>query len=242
LDRKDNTYDSLQRQIGFRFGRLLEYNLRLRSFDDERTRREDFLLVGSTSHQGNARIQLGFLKKVLGKLEYSIEREGYKNNLNILVLGISRIKPGESRTDLRHLASAKLIEIPTNWLVLLEEFNLFLSDSDADFYDFSSVEAAIGAFFKIPGLSKIKDESWARLRLSRLDVDFDGRRVFRGDAEHRKDNQLGLNFRFNWQFRDHLTLLADYQLTKNDTNERAEIFDFLNYTNNIASLTIQATY
>ena len=35
LDRKDDTYDSLQRQIGFRFGKLLEYNLRIRRFDDD---------------------------------------------------------------------------------------------------------------------------------------------------------------------------------------------------------------
>ena len=242
LDRKDDTYDSLQRQIGFRFGRLLEYNLRINRFDDDKTKREDFLLVGSTSHQGRARVQLGFLKNVLGKLEYSIEREKYRDNLNNLVLGIAGIKEDESRTDLRHFGSAKLIEVLTSRLVLQEEFNLFLNSSDVAFYDFSTIEVAAGAFYKINGAS------WARLRLSRLGINFDGRRV-RGidgliddDAEERKDNQFGLNFRLNWQFHNHLTLFADYQLTKNDTNEENEIFDFLNYTNNIVSLTIQATY
>ncbi len=236
LDRKDDTYDSLQRQIGFRLGKLLEYNFRIRHFDDDRIRREDFLLVGSTSHQASARVQLGFLRNVLGRLEYSIERESYENNLNTLVLGIAGIKPGESRTDMRHFASAKWIEVPTNRLVLQEEFNLFLSNSDADFYDFSSIEVAIGAFFKIKG------ESWARLRLSRLNLDFNGRRVFSGGAENRVDDQTHLNFRLNWQLHNHLALLADYQLINNNTNEKAEIFDFLNYTNNIVSLTIQATY
>ena len=62
------------------------------------------------------------------------------------------------------------------------------------------------------------------------------------DAEKRRDNQFGVNFRLNWQIRDSLTLFADYQLTTNDTNEENEIFDFLNYTNNIVSLTLQATY
>jgi hypothetical protein len=57
LDRKDDTYDSLQRQIGLRFGKVLEYNLRLYRFDDDQTKREDFLLVGSTSHQGVGRLQ-----------------------------------------------------------------------------------------------------------------------------------------------------------------------------------------
>ncbi len=242
LDRKDDAFDSLQRQIGVRFGRLVEYNLRLLRFDDDQTRREDFLLVGATSHQGRARIQLGVLKNVLGKLEYSIERENYKDNLNNLVLGIAGIEPEESRTDVRNFASAKLIEIPTSRLVLQQEFNLFLNSSNVDFYDFSTIEAAVGTFYKING------ESWARLRLSRLDIIFDGRRV-RGvdgfvdaNAKKRKDNQFGLKFRLNWQFRNFLTLFADYQLTTNDTNEENEIFDFLNYTNNIASLTIQATY
>ena len=101
LDRQDDSYDSLQRQMGLRFGKVLEYNLRLQRFDDDVTRREDFLLVGSTSHQGAARLQLGLLKRVLGKLEYSLERESYKGNLNNLVLGIARIKPGESRRDMR---------------------------------------------------------------------------------------------------------------------------------------------
>ncbi|MCZ6677635.1 MAG: hypothetical protein O7E52_10325, partial [Candidatus Poribacteria bacterium] len=242
LDRKDDTFDSLQRQIGFRFGKLLEYNLRILRFDDDQTNREDFLLVGATSHLGRARLQLGILKDVLGKLEYSIEREKYKDNLNSLVLGVADIEPGESRTDLRHFVSAKLIEIPTSRIVLQQEFNLFLNNSDIDFYKFSTLEAAVGAFYKINA------DSWARLRLSRLDINFDGRQV-RGvdgfiepDAADRNDNQINLNFRLNWQFRDHFTLFADYQLTNNDTNEEAEIFDFLNYTNNIVSLTLQATY
>ena len=242
LDRKDDTYDNLQRQISLRFGKLLEYNLRMRSFDDDLTRREDFLLVGSTSHQAVARIQVGFVKRVLGKFEYSIEGENYRNNLNNLVQFIAGLQGDESRTDLRQFLSAKLVEIPTAQLVLQEEFNLFMNNSDVAFYDYSSVEVAMSAFYKIDS------QTWARLRLSRLGIFFDEREV-RGDglllnesAEKRRDNQTGLNFRFNWQFHNRLTLLADYQLTKNSTNETAEIFDFLKYINNIASLTIQATY
>ena len=213
LDRKDDSYDSLQRQISFRFGKVLEYDLRLRRFDDDQTRREDFLLVGSTSHQGVARMQVGLLKNVLGKLEYSIERENYKDNLNNLVLGIAGIKAGESRTDLRHFTSAKLIQIPASRLVLQEEFNLFLNNSDVEFYDFSSIEVGAGAFYKI------NSESWARLRLSQVEIDFGGRRVRRADgfiaedAEQRKDNQFGLNFQLNWQFRDHLIPVLDLPAT-----------------------------
>ena len=242
LDRQDDTYDSLQRQVGLRFGKVLEYNLRLQRYDDDLTRREDFLLVGSTSHQGVARLQLGLLKRMLGKLEYSIERESYKDNLNNLVLGIARIKPGESRRDMRQFGSAKLIQIASDRVVLQEEFNLFLNSSNVDFYDFFSAEVALSAFYKIDA------GSWARLRLSRLGVEFDGRRV-RGadgfiadDAEKRMDTQLGLNFQLNWQFHERVTLLADYQLAKNDTNEGSAIYDFLSYTNNIASITIQASH
>ena len=242
LDRKDDAYDDQQRQLSFRFGKLLEYNLRIRQFDDDLTRREDFLLVGATSHQGVARIQIGFLKRVLGKLEYSIEGENYRNNLNNLVQFIAGLQGNESRTDLRQFLSAKLVEIPTAQLVFQEEFNLFLNNSDVGFYDYSSVEVAMSAFYKID------IHTWARLRLSHLGIYFDERKV-RGaglltdeNGEKRKDNQTGLNLRLNWQLRDHLTLLADYHLTKNSTNETAEIFDFLNYLNNIASFTIQATY
>jgi hypothetical protein len=242
LDRKDDAYDDQQRQLSFRFGKLLEYNLRIRQFDDDLTRREDFLLVGATSHQGVARIQIGFLKRVLGKFEYSIEGENYRNNLNNLVQFIAGLQGNESRTDLRQFLSAKLVEIPTAQLVFQEEFNLFLNNSDVGFYDYSSVEVAMSAFYKIDS------HTWARLRLSHLGIYFDERKV-RGaglltdeNGEKRKDNQTGLNLRLNWQLHDHLTLLADYQLTKNSTNETAEIFDFLNYLNNIASFTIQATY
>ena len=239
LDRRDDAFDNLQRQIGVRFGRLLEYNLYINRFDDEMTRRADFLLIGSTMHQGRARIQLGILKSVLAKLEYSLEQESYKGNLNDLLLGIAGIEKEDSRTDLRNLVSAKLIQIPAGRLLLQQELNLLLSNSNVGFYDFSTIEAAVGAFYKINA------ESWARLRLSRLGITFDGRRV-RGDdgfvgenAEKRKDNQFGVTFQINWQLRNSLTLVTDYQLTLNDTNEN---FEFLDYTHNVASLTLQATY
>ena len=242
LDREDDAYDSLQRQMGLRFGKVLEYNLRLQRYDDDVTRREDFLLVGSTSHQGVARLQLGLLKRMLGKLEYSIERESYKDNLNILVLGVAGIKPGESRRDMRQFGSAKLIQIASDRVVLQEEFSLFMNSSNVDFYDFLSAEVALSGFYRIdPG-------SWARLRLSRLWVGFDGRHVRNEEgivlegADKRMDTQLGLNFQLNWKLHERVTLLADYQLIKNDTNEGAAFYDFLNYTNNVASITIQASH
>lgn len=242
LDRTDDTYDSLQRQLGFRFGKVLEYNLRLSGFDDDQTRREDFLLVGTTSHQGIGRLQFGFFKGVLGRIEYSIEREKYANNLNNLVLNIAGIKAGESRMDVRHFISGKLLAIPTARVVVQSELNQFLNSSNVAFYDFSSFEAAIGAFYKI------NTASWARLRLSRLVVGFDGRKVrgtsllIAADAPNRRDDQIGVNFQLNWEFRKNLSLLADYQFTRNDTNEESKTFDFLNYTNNIASLSIQLKY
>ena len=242
LDRRDDAFDNLQRQISLRFGKLLEYNLYLNRFDDETTRRADFLLIGSTMHQGRARIQLGILKSLLAKLEYSLERESYKDNQNDLLLGIAGIERGESRTDLRNLVSAKLIQIPAGQFLLQQELNLLLSNSNIGFYDFSTIEAVVGAFYKI------NDGSWARLRLSRLGITFDGRRLRGADgfidenAEQRRDNQFGVNFQLNWQIRNSLTLLADYQFRRNDTNEDNEIFDFLNYTHNVASLTLRASY
>lgn len=242
LDRSDDAFDNLQRQIGFRFGKLLEYNLYINRFDDDQTRRADFLLVGSTMHQARARMQVGILKGLLAKLEYSVEQENYKDNLNNLLLGITGIGQGESRTDLRNLVSGKLIQIPVDRILLQQELNLLLSNSNVDFYDFSTIEAAVGAFYKI------SDESWARLRLSRLGINFGDRRVRGTDStgstvgEKRQDNQYGLNFQINWQLRNSLALLVDYQLTRNDTNEGSEIFDFLNYTHNIVSLTLQGTY
>ena len=239
LDRRDDAFDNIQRQIGFRFGKLLEYNLYINRYDDEMTRRADFLLIGSTMHQGRARIQLGILKSLLAKLEYSLEQESYEHNVNDLLLGIAGIGRGESRTDFRNLVSAKLIQIPAGRLLLQQELNLLLSNSNVGFYDFSTIEGAIGAFYKI------NDESWARLRLSRLGITFGGRRLRGADgfvdenAEKRRDNQFGITFQINWQVWDSLALLADYQLTLNDTNED---FDFLNYTHNVASLTLQGSY
>ena len=242
LDRNDDAFDNLQRQIGFRFGKLLEYNLYINRFDDDLTQRTDFLLIGSTMHQGRARIQLGILKALLAKLEYSVEQENYKDNLNTLLVSIAGIEQEKSRTDLRNLVSAKLIQIPVSRILLQQELNLLLSNSNVDFYDFSTIEAAVGAFYKL------NEGSWARLRLSRLGINFGDRRV-RGtegilgaNAEKRQDSQFGVHFQINWQLRDSLTLLADYQLTRNDTNEDNEIFEFLNYTHNIVALTLQGSY
>ena len=112
-----------------------------------------------------------------------------------------------------------MIQIPAGRLLLQQELNLLLSNSNVGFYDFSTIEGAIGAFYKI------NDESWARLRLSRLGITFGGRRLRGADgfvdenAEKRRDNQFGITFQINWQVWDSLALLADYQLTLNDTNE-----------------------
>ncbi|MEC8894237.1 MAG: hypothetical protein VX901_13015, partial [Candidatus Poribacteria bacterium] len=94
LDREDDAYDYVENQIGFQFGEVFKYHLRFRSFDDNQTRREDFLLVGSRSQLGIWQLQFGILKNLLGRFEYQVEHQRYKDNLNNLVLGIAKISPG----------------------------------------------------------------------------------------------------------------------------------------------------
>ena len=122
---------------------MSEHNLRLERFDDDQTRREGFLLLGSTSHQRVARLQLDLLKRVLGKLEYWVERESYRENLNALVLGIAGIGAVESRRAVRQFGLARLIETVSRRLVLQEESKPFLNGSNVDFYDFFSTEVAL---------------------------------------------------------------------------------------------------
>ena len=242
LVRTSNVYNNLENQFGFRFGRVLEYNLRLHRFDDEETRREDFLLVGSDSHKMTGRLQFGILEQLLGKLEYGVEHGSYQTNLNNLILGVSGLEDNERRTDWRHIGAAKLIQVATERLMFQEEVNLFLNRSNVDFFSFVSTEVAASSFYRL------KTGRWFRLRVSSLWVVFEGRQILdesgliSEDTANRRDTQIGANVQLNWQFNRYLTLNADYQITQNRTNEKDPFLDFLNYTHTIATVTLRGTY
>ena len=240
--RTSNVYNNTDRQLGLRFGRVLEYNLRFHRFDDEDSRREDFLLVGSTSHNMTARLQFGILKQILGKLEYGIEHSSYQTNLNNLILGITGLDDDERRNDWRHTGSAKLIQVAMDQLVFQEEVNLFLNRSNVDFFNFVSTEVAASSFYRL------ETGRWIRLRLSRLWVQFEGRQIpdeiglIQEDAPNRRDTQIGANVQLNWEVNPYLTLNADYQINRNRTNETDPFLDFLNYTHTIATITLRGEY
>ena len=240
--RSSNVYNNTERQFGLRFGRVLEYNLRLHRFDDEDSRREDFLLVGSTNHKMTTRLQFGILKQILGKLEYGIEHSRYETNLNNLILGITGLDDDERRNDWRHIGSAKLIQVAINRLVFQEEVNLFLNRSNVNFFNFVSTEVAASSFYRL------ETGRWIRLRLSRLWVLFEGRQIpdeignIPEDAPNRRDTQIGANAQLNWELNPYLTLNADYQITQNRTNEIDPLLDFLNYTQTIATVTLRGQY
>ena len=240
--RTSNVYNNTDRQFGLRFGRVLEYNLRLHRFDDEETRREDFLLIGSTNHKMTGRLQFGILKQILGKLEYGIEQSSYQTNLNNLILGVTGLDDDEHRNDWRHIGSAKLIQVAMDRLVFQEEINLFLNRSNVDFFSFVSTEVAASSFYRL------ETGRWIRLRLSRLWVQFEGRQILdetgliTENAPDRRDTQIGANVQLNWQFNPYLTLNADYQANRNRTNEADPLLDFLNYTHTIATITLRGQY
>ena len=242
LLRTSNVYNNMEHQFGFRFGRVLEYTFRLHRFDDEETRREDFLLIGSNTHNTTARLQFGILKQMLAKLEYGLEHSSYQTNLNNLILGVTGLEDNERRTDLRHIGSAKLIQVATEQLMFQEEVNLFLNRSNVDFFNLVSTEVAASTFYRI------ETGRWLRLRFSRVWIDFQGRQILdetgivREGAPERSDRQIGANIQLNWEFNEHLTLNADYQVTQNQTNEMDPFLDFLNYTHTIAAVTLRGTY
>ena len=240
--RTSNVYNNTDRQFGLRFGRVLEYNLRFHQFDDEVTRREDFLLIGSTTHNMTARLQFGILKQILGKLEYGIERSSYQTNLNNLILGVTGLDDDERRNDWRHISSAKLIQVVMDRLVFQEEVNLFLNRSNVDFFNFVSTEVAASSFYRL------ETGRWIRIRLSRLWVQFEGRQIpdetglIPETAPNRRDTQIGANVQLNWEVNPYLTLNADYQVTRNRTNEIDPFLDFLNYTHTITTITLRGQY
>ena len=242
LLRTSNVYNNMAQQFGFRFGRVLEYNFRLHRFDDAESRREDFLLIGSNTHNMNARLQFGIFKQMLGKLEYGLEHSSYETNLNNLILGVTGLEDNERRNDLRHTSSAKLIQVATEHLMFQEEVNLFLNRSNVDFFNFVSTEVAASTFYRIEA------GRWLRLRLSRIWIDFQGRQILNEigiiteGAPNRSDRQIGANLQLNWEFNPYLTLNADYQVTQNRTNEMDPFLDFLNYTHTIATVTLRGAY
>ncbi len=240
--RTSDVYNNTERQLGLRFGRVLEYNLRLHRFDDDDSLREDFLLVGSNSHKMTGRLQFGFLKQILGKIEYGIEHGSYETNLNNLILGITGMEDNERRNDWRHIGSAKLIQVATDQIMFQEEVNLFLNRSSVDFFTFTSTEVVASSFYRLD------TGRWIRLRLSRVWVQFAGRQILDETGfipeidTNRQDTQIGANVQLNWQFNPYLTLNADYQITQNRTNEGDPLLDFLNYTHTIATLTLKGEY
>ena len=242
LTRTLNVYNSTERQIGLRFGRVLEYNLRIHRFDDESQLREDFLLIGSTNHKATTRLQFGLHKQMLGKVEYGIERGRYQTNLNNLILGTAGIEEDEPRIDWRHTATAKLLQTAADRFVFQEELNVFLNRSNVTFFNFVSTEAALSTFYQF------KTDRWIRLRFSRVWVRFEGRQIhdemgnITEDSDNRSDTQWGFNAQANWKFTSYLTLNADYQFTQNRTNELDPILDFLNYNHSIISLTVRGNY
>ena len=242
LVRTSNVYNNIDQQFRFRFGRVLEYNFRLHRFDDEDTRREDFLLVGSDTHKMTSRLQFGILKQMLGKLKYTVEHGSYQTNLNNLILGVTGLEDNERRKDLRHIGTAQLIQVATERLMFQQEINLFFNRSNVDFFNFASTEVAASSFYRL------ETGSWLRLRLSRLWVTFEGRQILEEsglvteDTPNRLDTQIGAKVQLNWQFNQYLTLNADCQITQNRTNETYPFLDFLNYTHTIATITLRGEY
>lgn len=242
LTRTLEVYNNTVRNIGFRIGRIFEYNMRIHNFDDTIQLREDFLLIGSTSHKTTTRLQFGLLKQVLAKMEYSVEYGQYDTNLNNLILGVSGLEPGESRLDLRYSGAVKLLETVSDRFVFQEEANFFFNRSNVDFFNFMSLETAFNTFYKFD------TGRWLRLRFARVWVRFDGRQIRNESgniidgAEDRRDTQFGFTAAFNWRFSDNLSLSADYQFTQNRTNELDPILDFLNYNHSIVSVTLREVY
>ena len=240
--RTSDVYNNTERQFGVRFGRVLEYSLRLHRFDDDESLKEDFLLIGSNRHNITGRLQFGFLEQILGKIEYGIENSTYETNLNNLILGIAGFEDNQRRNDWRHIGSAKLIQVATEGVMFQEEVNLFLNRSNVDFFNFASTEVAASSFYRLD------TGRWIRLRLSRLWVQFEGREILDETGgipevlENRRDTQIAANVQLNWQFNPYLTLNADYQVTQNRTNEADPLLYFLNYTHTIGTVTLKGSY
>ncbi len=242
LKRTLPVYNNTDRQIGLRFGRLFEYNFRIHRFDDESELREDFLLIGSTSHRATTRLQFGLLRQMIGKVEYSIENARYQTNLNNLILGISGLEEGEIRGDWRHAGSIELLQVITKRIVFQEEVNLFNNRSNVDFFNFQSTEAAFSTFYKLD------TEDWVRIRLSRLWVVFEHRGIrdaegaIMENAGNRSDRQFSINTQTNWQFYDNISLNLDYKYTYNDSNQIDPLYSFLDYQHSILSVTLRGSY
>ena len=242
LARTSPVYNNTQRQLGIRFGRVLEYQLRIHQFDDESSLREDFLLIGSTMHKSTARLQFSLPRQILVKTEYGLEAAHYQTNLNNLILGVTGLADDERRRDWRHYGSAKVIQVAAERLVFQEEFNLFLNRSNVNFFNFASAEAALSAFYRVD------TARWFRLRFSRLWLRFENRQIrdetglSPENAPNRSDTQFGVMAQANWQFRSYLTLNAEYQFTQNRTNEEDRLLDFLNYQHHVVSVTFRGNY
>lgn len=242
LVRTLDVYNHTERQLSLRIGRILEYNIRNHRFDDTNQLREDFLLIGSTNHKLTTRLQFGLLKRMIGKVEYSLENSIYQTNLNNLILGVTGLDIGESRVDYRHFGTVKLLQTVSDYFVFQEEINLYLNRSNVSFYKFASAETALNTFIKFDA------GRWIRFRFSRVWLEFDDRQIrdetgqIQDGAENRSDTQYGFAAQFNWRFTPNTTIHVDYQFTQNNTNELDPILNFLNYNHSIFSVSLRENY
>jgi hypothetical protein len=238
LTRDAGIYDNWDPAVEIRVGEFASYEFRRRVFD-ESDRREDYLLISSTRHQGRGSLRILGGARTRVDMSYTVEGERYGVNLSELLY----IAIGEAstfrRSDVRQVVDASALRVLSSSLLLQAGGSMMWNESNSDFYDFRTAEAT-GAAFWSGGEGR-----WVRAEVRRGWLDY-GRREFSetlgGPTVKRRDTSWRGVLTTEWRVVDTVALTASADVLRNRTNDSREGREFLNYTQRIYRVGVAARY
>jgi hypothetical protein len=238
LQRSSALYDVWEPALAVGLGEFLVYEHRQRRFDSQQPR-EDYLLVNARRHHVRSALKIRMTDSVRADIFYRYQHEEYGTNLSALLLIVLDEANGFRRQDDRHQARGALLLAPWGAFLAQASGDLRWNRSNTEFYRFRSGEASLVGFWRVG------EGRWLRAEVARVRIEFSGRRfagVFGGPTRARADDQWRLTIAGQAGVNEHLSLRADGDLLQNRTNDTRATFDFLNYTQRVARLSLTARF
>ncbi|MBT7101260.1 hypothetical protein HN937_28035, partial [Candidatus Poribacteria bacterium] len=238
LARDAAIYDNWEPTAEISIGEFASYEFRRRVFDDS-DRREDYLLISSTRHQGRLAARIVHGAKTRVDTSYRVQNERYGTNLSALLYIATQVEPTFRREDTRHLVDATALRVLTSSVLMQVGGSLMWNASNSDFYDFRTSEASLSAFWS-HGSGR-----WLRGEVRRSWLDYGAREfseAFGGPTFVRQDSAWQGVLTGAWRVSDRVALTGSADILRNRTNDTREEIDFLNYTQAIYRVGVSAGY
>ncbi|MAF11436.1 hypothetical protein CMK11_13380 [Candidatus Poribacteria bacterium] len=238
LTREAAIYDNWEPTAEISVGEFASYEFRRRVFDDS-DRREDYLLISSTRHQGRVAGRILHGAKTRVDTSYRLQNERYGTNLSALLYIATQVPATFRREDTRHFVDATALRVLGSAFLVEVGVSGMWNRSNTDFYDFRTNEASVTAFWSAA------DGSWLRVVARRSWLRYgtrDFQETFGGPASVRRDSAWQGVLTGEWRVAGDVAVTASADILRNRTNDSREEIDFLNYTQAIYRIGVSAAY